>query len=109
MTTLAAAPRARSAFEPSFAFWMTLAMGFFVFGGFGMHSFVPALRGDFPPAPPLVHLHGLVFVAWMILLLVQSALVGGKRCHEQFPRAEAAKETKPVARSSSRFCQRALR
>ena len=77
MTTLAAATRARSAFEPSFAFWMTLAMGFFVFGGFGMHSFVPAIRGDFPPAPPIVHLHGLVFIAWMILLLVQSALVSG--------------------------------
>ena len=83
MTTLAAATRARSAFEPSFAFWMTLAMGFFVFGGFGIHSFVPALRGDFPPAPPIVHLHGLVFIAWMILLLVQSALVssGNLRLH----------------------------
>lgn len=50
-------------------------MCFFVFGGFGMHSFLPALRGSFPPAPPIVHLHGVVFVAWMILLLVQSALV----------------------------------
>ena len=50
-------------------------MCFFVFGGFGMHSFVPALRGDFPPAPPIVHLHGMVFIAWMLLLLVQSALV----------------------------------
>ena len=62
-------------FRPSFSFWMTLAMAFFVFGGFGMHSFLPALRGNFPPAPPIVHLHGLVFIAWMILLLVQSALV----------------------------------
>ncbi|MGV3554181.1 MAG: hypothetical protein ACO1OD_02885 [Croceibacterium sp.] len=62
-------------FRPSFAFWMTLAMAFFVFGGFGIHSFLPALRGNFPPAPPIVHLHGVVFIAWMILLLVQSALV----------------------------------
>jgi hypothetical protein len=70
-------------FRPSFAFGMTLAMAFFVFGGFGMHSFVPALRGTFPPAPPIVHLHGVVFVAWMILLLVQSALVsaGNVRLH----------------------------
>jgi len=63
-------------FRPSFSFWMILAMCFFVFGGFGMHSFVPALRGEFAPAPPVVHLHGMVFIAWMILLLVQSALVG---------------------------------
>jgi hypothetical protein len=55
---------------------MVLAMCFFVFGGFGMHSFVPALRGEFPPAPPVVHLHAMVFVAWMLLLLLQSALVG---------------------------------
>lgn len=63
-------------FRPSFQFWMILAMCAFVFGGFGMHSFVPALRGNFPPAPPVVHLHAVVFVAWMLLLLVQSALVG---------------------------------
>jgi len=77
MNAPAAAPMTAtvSRFRPSFAFWMVLAMCFFVFGGFGMHSFVPALRGDFPPAPPVVHLHGVVFVAWMILLLVQSALV----------------------------------
>ncbi len=70
-------------FRPTFSFWMVLAMCLFVFGGFGMHSFVPALRGEFPPAPPVVHLHGVVFVAWMLLLLVQSALVsaGNVRLH----------------------------
>jgi hypothetical protein len=71
-----AAPRAERRFRPSFYFWMTLAMAFFVFGGFGMHSFVPALTGEFPPAPPIVHLHAVVFVSWMILLVTQSALVG---------------------------------
>jgi hypothetical protein len=50
-------------------------MCFFVFGGFGMHSFVPALRGTFPPAPPIVHLHAVVFISWMLLLLVQTGLV----------------------------------
>ena len=70
-------------FRPSFFFWMTLAMCLFVFAGFGIHSFLPALRGDFPPAPPIVHLHGAVFVAWMLLLLLQSALVcsGNVRLH----------------------------
>jgi hypothetical protein len=71
-----AAPATLRGFRPSFQFWMILAMCFFVFGGFGMHSFVPALRGNFPPAPPVVHLHALVFIGWMLLLLVQSALVG---------------------------------
>ena len=74
MTTTVAAPAHR--FRPSFSFWMVLAMCFFVFGGFGIHSFVPALQGKFPPAPPVVHLHGVVFIAWMFLLLIQSALVG---------------------------------
>lgn len=62
-------------FQPSFFFWLALAMCFFVFAGFGLHSALPALRGDFPPAPPIVHLHGLVFVSWMLLLLVQTGLV----------------------------------
>src|SRR5690606_22523986 len=72
-----------SRFRPSFYFWMTLVMCLFVFAGFGIHSFLPALRGDFPPAPPIVHLHGAVFVAWMLLLLLQSALVcsGNVRLH----------------------------
>jgi hypothetical protein len=78
----AARPAVRT-FRPSFYFWMLLAMCVFVFGGFGMHSFVPALRGEFPPAPPVVHLHGVVFVGWMLLLLLQSALVctGNVRLH----------------------------
>jgi hypothetical protein len=73
--TIAVPQRARR-FRPSFFFWMTLAMCLFVFGGFGAHSFVPALKGEFPPAPPIVHLHAVVFVSWMILLVTQSALVG---------------------------------
>lgn len=73
MTMPIAGPARR--FKPSFFFWLALAMCVFVFGGFGMHSAIPALRGDFPPAPPIVHLHGLVFVSWMLLLLVQTGLV----------------------------------
>lgn len=67
----------------SFSFWLIAAMCLFVFGGFGMHSALPALRGEFPPAPPIVHLHGLVFVSWMLLLLVQTGLVnaGHVRLH----------------------------
>jgi hypothetical protein len=54
---------------------MTVLMAFFVFGGFGMTYWLPLARGNFPPAPPVVHLHGLVFSAWMILLVVQASLV----------------------------------
>ena len=68
-------PPDRRNFRPSFHFWLVLAMCFFVFGGFGLHSALPALQGDFPPAPPVVHLHALVFVTWMLLLLTQTALV----------------------------------
>ncbi len=61
-------------------------MAFFVFGGFGMSYLVPMSRGAFPPAPPIVHLHGLIFFSWMLLLITQSALVGaGKvRLHRSF-------------------------
>lgn len=78
-----AAPKAARRFRPSFYFWMTLAMAFFVVGGFGMHSFLPAMRGKFPPAPPIVHLHAVVFMSWMVLLVTQSALVssGNVRLH----------------------------
>ncbi|OYW45739.1 MAG: hypothetical protein B7Z08_01740 [Sphingomonadales bacterium 32-68-7] len=72
----AAAPVSHRTFKPSFFFWMTLAMAFFVFGGFGLHSALPALLGRFPPAPPVVHLHAVIMIAWMVLLVVQSGLVG---------------------------------
>jgi hypothetical protein len=70
-----ARPAATRRFAPSFFFWMTLLMAVFVFGGFGMTYWFPLATGNFPPAPPVVHLHGLVFSAWMILLVVQSTLV----------------------------------
>lgn len=71
-----AAPRVARAFMPSFFFWMTLVMCFFVFGGFGMSYLVPLGEGTFKPAPAIVHLHGLIMMAWMILLVVQAGLVG---------------------------------
>jgi len=76
--TSTALPVATSTFRPSFFFWMTLLMAFFVFGGFGMTYFFPLATGSFPPAPLVVHLHGLVFSSWMILLLVQASLINMK-------------------------------
>lgn len=71
----AAAPAPARQFRPSFFFGMTLAMAFFVFAGFGIHSFFPALQGHFPPAPPVVHLHAIVTLSWMVLLVTQAGLV----------------------------------
>lgn len=63
-------------FHPTFYFWMILLMAGFVFGGFGMTYLYPLTQGTFPTAPPVVHLHGIVFFSWIILLLVQPTLVG---------------------------------
>ena len=64
-----------SAFRPSFYLSMILLMAFFVFGGFSMTYWYPMASGTFPPAPPVVHFHGLVYTSWMILLIVQAMLV----------------------------------
>jgi hypothetical protein len=62
----------------SFHFWMILLACAFVFTGFGMSYLFPTAIGTRSGDPPIVHLHGLVFFAWMVLLLVQSALVNAK-------------------------------
>ena len=61
-------------------------MAFFVFGGFGMTYLLPISRGALPPTPPIVHLHGLFFFAWMMLLVLQSVLVNVRnvRLHRSF-------------------------
>jgi hypothetical protein len=64
------------AFKPSFFFWMTVVMAVFVFGGFGMTYLFPLVTGTLPTAPPVVHLHGIVFFSWIILLVAQPMLVG---------------------------------
>lgn len=78
-TTITAETRAAPAFRPSFYFWMTLLMAFFVFSGFGMTYWYPMAAGTFPPAPPVVHLHGAVYFSWIILLVVQSLLVNTRK------------------------------
>jgi hypothetical protein len=77
-TVMAAEPGARTAFRPSFYFWMTLLMAFFVFSGFGMTYWYPLASGTFPEAPFVVHLHGAVYFTWIILLVTQSALVNSR-------------------------------
>ena len=75
-TSVAARPAtASTTFRASFYFWMVMLMAFFVFGGFGMTYWYPLAAGTFPPAPPVVHLHGLTYFSWMVLLIVQASLV----------------------------------
>ena len=71
----AAASRRR---ERVFYTGMAVAFLFIVFAGFARTYY---LRPYFVTTPlqPLLHLHGVVFSAWIILLLVQTALVAAKR------------------------------
>jgi len=78
MTAAAAAAQGRR-FRPSFHLAMVLVMCAFVFAGFGMTYIGPNLAGTFPPAPPVVHLHGAVFFGWMVLLVAQSLLVNARK------------------------------
>src|SRR5690606_9175614 len=75
-TSVTAQPAtATTTFSASFYFWMVMLMAFFVFGGFGMTYWYPLAAGTFSPAPPVVHLHGLTYFSWMVLLITQATLV----------------------------------
>lgn len=65
-------------FRPSFFLCMTLIMAFFIFSGFGMTYFQPMATGSLNPLPPIVHIHGLFYCSWIILLVVQAFLVNVK-------------------------------
>jgi hypothetical protein len=57
-----------------------LAVAFLVttVAGFGPTYFYKPLQSS-PPLTPLLHIHGLVFTTWLLLLLTQSALVARRR------------------------------
>lgn len=78
MATTAPPQAARTRWRPSFHLAMVLVMCAFVFTGFGMSYLGPVAAGTRTGDAPIVHLHGLVFFSWMLLLLVQSALVNAK-------------------------------
>ena len=52
--------------------------------GFSTTYFIPVARGTFA-GPPVAHLHGLLFMTWIALLLVQPTLVrhGHSRLHRK--------------------------
>ena len=69
----------RKAKWPSFHLSMVLVMCFFVFAGFGMSYLYPTAVGTRSGDPPIVHLHGMAYFAWMLLLLAQALLVNAKK------------------------------
>lgn len=49
-----------------------------VFAGFSRTYFLKSYFGS-PPLMPLLHLHGVVFTSWIVLLLTQTSLVAANR------------------------------
>ena len=92
MATTAATVRARQspareagAYDRLFYGGMAVALGLTVFAGFAPTYYLPFLSGGpnatFSGAPftALVHLHGALFTAWVLLFIVQTALVASRR------------------------------
>ena len=63
---------------------MSLAAALTVFAGFAPTYYLRS--SGLPPLSPLVHLHGLVFTAWIFLFLAQTTLVAAHRTdlHRRF-------------------------
>jgi hypothetical protein len=57
---------------------MSVAFLLTAFAGFAPTYYLRALS-DRPTLSPLLHVHGLVFTSWLVLLFVQSALVSARR------------------------------
>jgi hypothetical protein len=64
--------------ERRFFTGMAIAMALVCFAGFAPSYYLKAQFGT-PPLKPLVHVHGIVFTLWMVLLVVQTALVAQGR------------------------------
>lgn len=62
---------------------MAVAISLTAFTGFAFTYFGPLLRGEYPTAPPLIHVHGWSFFAWYLLLPMQALLItaGHRRMH----------------------------
>lgn len=61
-------------------FWlgMCVALSVAVFAGFSRTYFLKSYFGA-PALSPLIHIHGLLFTSWMVLLVVQTTLVAANQ------------------------------
>jgi len=57
---------------------MAVAFLFIVFAGFARTYYLRPYFGT-PQLTPLLHLHGLIFTSWIVLLLAQTLLIAAKR------------------------------
>ena len=64
----------RSPFYP----WIAIALSLVVVAGFSRTYYLRFLS-DLPPMTMLVHLHGLVFTAWLALFVAQTRLIAAHR------------------------------
>jgi len=78
MSSVPAEYVARRAFRLSFYFWIAFAMAVYVFGGFSLAALHRYVTNDPTTMPPVVHLHGVTFISWMTLLMVQTWLINVK-------------------------------
>src|SRR6478752_2963169 len=85
MATIAASPAERKASERKFYTRMALFLVVLVLLGFGpsfyLRGVVPAYPRPNPTLPPAVIFHGLVFTAWMGLIVAQTQLISARK-HE---------------------------
>src|ERR1044071_8015406 len=58
---------------------MSAAFLLLVFAGFARSYYLKPYFGTPPVLTPLLHLHGLLFSSWIVLLLAQTTLVATKR------------------------------
>lgn len=77
MATIAA-PHRRLQSERRFFTGMAAVMVAATFAGFAPTYYLAALAGA-PPLTPLVHVHGVIFSAWMLFFLLQASLIAMKR------------------------------
>jgi hypothetical protein len=80
ITSTSTLPRPRAAGIGRRLFYMVMPalMALVVFVGFAPSYYLKSAYGT-PALSPLYHLHGLLFTGWMLLMLVQPALVAVRR------------------------------
>jgi hypothetical protein len=78
MSSVPAGVVARRTTQLSFHFWIAFVMALYVFGGFSLAALQRYVMDDPRVRPFMVHLHGVTFITWMTLLVVQAWLVNVK-------------------------------
>ncbi len=80
MTIAASRGRVRWNAERRFYFGISLAILFVVYVGFARSFFLRPLFPDYPaPTEPIFYVHGILFAAWCVLLVVQTSLISAGR------------------------------